>query len=274
MTAVQQWQEWIRNCRQERAEAEEQVWQRLAAWYANWVRHNDYVEIVLPRLLEVAGPTARVLEVGPGSGAFTLPLAAAVGEVVAVEPSPAMRNVLSYHLTGAGLANVQVIPQPIESGLAALEGCFDLALAAYSLYQVEPMDKVLRGLIDLARHVVILLGVGDQSDWYRGLYRQFKGEEPFAYAYFRHFYPVLLELDIYADVELLWTSTNYVYDSEEAMVDGWLSRFHLAESHRVELQAALGQVARQRGDQIGTYDRRRTALIWIDRDRSLLRQSN
>jgi SAM-dependent methyltransferase len=54
--------------------------------------------IVLPRLLKVVGPAARVLEVGPGSGAFTLPLAAAVREVAAVEPSPAMRSVLNRRL--------------------------------------------------------------------------------------------------------------------------------------------------------------------------------
>lgn len=274
MSAEQEWQEWIRNCRQERAETEEQVWQRLADWYINWARHNDYVEIVLPRLLKVVGPAARVLEVGPGSGAFTLPLAAAVREVVAVEPSPAMRNVLNRRLAEAGAVNVQVIPQSIETGLAVIEGCFDLILAAHSLYQVDPIEVVLRGLIDLAPHIAILMGTGEQPPWYRDLYRRFKGKEPCPYAHFRHFYPVLLAMDIYADVELLWTSFNYVYDDEEAMVDWWLDHFHLAETDRAGMQAALGRMAERRGEQIGIYDRRRTALIWIDRDRNVLRPAN
>jgi SAM-dependent methyltransferase len=274
LTAVQQWQEWIRNCRREQPESEEQVWQRLAAWYINWTRHNDYVEIVLPRLLKVVGPAARVLEVGPGSGAFTLPLAAAVREVVAVEPSPAMRNVLYQRLAEAGLANVHIIPQPIETGLTVIEGCFDLALAAHSLYQVEPIEVVLRGLVDLAPHVAILMDAGEQREWYRALYRRFKGKEPFPYAHFRHFYPVLLAMDIYADVELLWTSFNYVYDCEDSMVDWWLDHFQLAEADRSGLQAALGRVAERRGEQIGIYDRCRTALIWIDRDRHILHRHN
>ncbi len=274
MTAVQQWQEWIRTCRREQAEPEEQVWQRLAAWYTNWARHNDYVEIVLPRLLKVVGPAARVLEVGPGSGAFTLPVAAAAREVVAVEPSPAMRGVLHQNLATAGVTNVQVIPRSIETGLAVIEGCFDLVLAAHSLYQVEPIEVVLRGLIDLAPYVAILMGTGEQREWYRALYRRFKGKEPFPYAHFRHFYPVLLAMDINADVELLWTSYNYVYDDEASMVDWWLHHFHLAEAKRSDLQTALGRVAEWRDGQIGIYDRRTTALVWIDRDHQLLHRQN
>ncbi len=266
MTALQDWQELVQRYHREQEESEEQSWQRLAAWYANWVRHNDYVELVLPRLLKVVGPTARVLEVGPGSGAFTLPLAAAVKEVVALEPSAAMRRVLSQHLADAGVTNVRVIPQPVETGLAAVEGCFDLALAAHSLYLVEPLDEVLRRLAGLASHVAILLGTGEQRPWYRALYRQFKGKEPVTFAYFRYFYPVLLEMDIYPDVELLWTSFNDVYDSEESMVDWWLQQLHLAETDRAGLQAALSRVAERRGGQIGIYDRRRAALVWIERD--------
>ncbi|MBM4431579.1 MAG: hypothetical protein FJ026_14725, partial [Chloroflexi bacterium] len=82
--AFRQWQAQILACREARLESEAEAWQRAAEWYQDWVRHNDYVEQVLPRLLAILGPRARVLEIGPGSGAFTLPLARAVHEVVAV----------------------------------------------------------------------------------------------------------------------------------------------------------------------------------------------
>ncbi len=107
--ALLRWQEQVVACRQARLESEDEAWQCAAEWYQDWVRHNDYVDLVLPRLLAVLGPTARVLEVGPGSGAFTLPLARAVQEVVAVEPSATMRAVLERNLAQASIGNVRLL---------------------------------------------------------------------------------------------------------------------------------------------------------------------
>ena len=269
MTALQEWQTWIKSCSKERGEADDKVWQRLATWYPHWAQHNDYVELVCPRLLQVIDSTGRVLEVGPGSGAFTLPLAAVAREVVAVEPSPAMAAVLTQRLAEAGLNNVRLVPQSIETGLAEIEGCFDLALASHSLYQVAAIDKVMSGLTSLTRHVVILMGTGEERDWYQALHRRFKGKERPPFDYFKHFYPVLLEMGIYADVEIIWTSSNYVYESEEAMVEWWLQHFQLDETYRLELQSALGRIAEARSPYIGIYEQRRSALIWIDRTRNI-----
>ena len=268
MTALQEWQERVATCRREREESDDEAWQRLAHWYDTWVQHNDYVELILPRLLQRVGSTARVLEIGPGSGAFTLPLASAVREVVAVEPSPTMREVLTRNLAQAGITNTRIVPRRVEEGLEVVDGHFDLALAFHSLYNVEPIDAVVRGLVRLARHVVVLVGAGEQREWYQTLHRRFKGKDRIRFPHFRHFYAVLLEMGIYADVEIIWASANYVYDSEEELVEWWMRHFHLDESHR-ELRSALLQIAEWRGDHIGIYDHRRTALVWIDAERSL-----
>jgi len=269
LTALQEWQERVVACRREREESDDEAWQRLAHWYDTWVRHNDYVELVLPRLLRHAGSTARVLEIGPGSGAFTIPLASAVREVVVLEPSPAMREVLAYNLSEAGITNVRLVPRRIEEGLEVVDGPFDLALASHSLYSVKPIDAVVRGLVRLARHTVVLMGTGEQREWYQALHRRFKGKARVPYPHFRHFYALLLEMGIYADAEIVWASANYVYDSEEELVEWWMRHFHLDESHREELRSALLQVANWRGDRVGIYDHRRTALVWIDAERSL-----
>jgi SAM-dependent methyltransferase len=267
--AVQVWYKQVAACRREREEEDHQVWQRLGGWYDTWVRHNDYVEQVLPRLLRHLSSTARVLEIGPGSGGFTLPLASAVGEIIAVEPSPKMRDVLTRNLAEAAISNVHLVPCPVEEVLEEIDGSFDLALASHSLYNVAPIDVVLRGLVRLARHVVILIGTGEQRAWYQDLHRRFKGKERVAWPHFEYLYPMLLAMGIYADVEIIWTSANYVYDSQQAMVDWWLGHFHLDETKRTALGAELLPLAQWRGDRIGIYERHRTALIWIDRERSL-----
>lgn len=269
LTALQEWQERMAACRREREESDDEAWQRLAHWYDTWVQHNDYVELTLPRLLRHAGSTARVLEIGPGSGAFTIPLASAVREVVALEPSPAMRDMLACNLSEAGITNVRIVPCRIEEGMEVVDGIFDLALASHSLYSVKPIDAVVRGMVRLARHIVVLMGTGEQREWYQTLHHRIKGRDRIPYPHFRHFYALLLEMGIYANVEMIWTSANFIYDSEEALVEWWARHFHLDEGHRDELRSALLQVAKRRGNHIGIYDQRRTALIWINGERSL-----
>jgi ubiquinone/menaquinone biosynthesis C-methylase UbiE len=272
--ALQAWRERVAACRREREEKDEQLWQRLGGWYNAWVQHNDYVDQVLPRLLRHLDPTARVLEIGPGSGGFTLPLAPAVREIVAVEPSSRVRDVLSGNLAEAGITNVRLVPRRIEEALEEVDGSFDLALASHSLYNVAPIEAVLRRLVRLARHLVILIGTGEQRDWYQDMHRRFKGKERVASPHFGCLYPVLLAMGIYADVEIIWTSSNYVYDSEQALVDWWLEHFRPDETYRAALGDELLQLARWQGNQVGIYDRRRTALIWIDRERSLFNRDD
>lgn len=269
MTALERWQTQVRASRANRNESEEHLWQRLAQWYDDWARHNDYVARVLPRLLAYVDAESRVLEIGPGSGAFTLPLARAVHHIVAFEPSAAMRRVLESKLADAAIVNVRVIPQPIEEGLAELDGEFDVAFASHSLYNIEPMDQVVSALVRLARHVVILMGTGDEVEWQQALYLQFRGAPRVLPASFREFYPLLMEMGIYADVEILPTSFNYVYDSEDALLDDWQPRLQVEASRRDELRAALARYVERRGDALGIYSINRSALMWIERERNV-----
>lgn len=266
--ALRRWQAQVVACRRARGESEDESWQRAAEWYQDWVRNNDYVDLVLPRLLAVVGPTSRVLEIGPGSGAFTLPLASAMQEVVAVEPSADMRAVLGRNLARAGIDNVRLIPQQVEEAVGTLAGPFDLAFASYSLYNVEEIDVVIRNLVHLARHVVALMGSGEPREWEQDLYRRFMGERV-APPQLQYFYPLLLEMGIYADVRVFWTSFNYVYDSEEALVEWWRRRLHVPEAERPALRAALLPLTERRDGQIGIYERSRAALVWIERGRNV-----
>ena len=269
MRALQEWQAQIAACREARLESDDEAWERAAEWFDDWVRHNDYVEQVLPRLLEVLNPAARVVDIGAGSGAFTLPLAQAVAEVVAVEPSAPMRAVLRRNPARAGVDNVDVVPQQIEDAVETLAGPFDLAFASYSLYDVEAIDVVMRRLVDLATHVVALMGSGEPREWERALHRRFVGQEPVTPPQVQYFHPLLMEMGIYADVQVFWTSYNYVYDSEEALVQEWRRRLHLPESEGPALRKALLPLTEQREGQVGIYQRSRAALVWIERGRNV-----
>jgi ubiquinone/menaquinone biosynthesis C-methylase UbiE len=264
MNALTTWRERVKACREARRRDDGAMWKRLAGWYDTWVKNNDYVDVVMSRLpVSLTGAT-RVLEIGPGSGGFTLPMAAAAGEVVALEPSSAMREALSRNLAEAGLDNVRLVPTRVETGLTGVPGTFDLALASHSLYNVVPIDEVLRELVRLARQVVVLMGVGDQPDWYRTLHQDFRGAERLPSPHLAHFYPVLLEVGLLADVEIVWTSANYVYESVEDLLDWWAFHLHVNGGQRDALRAALLPLTECRDSAIGIYGQRRMALVTIE----------
>lgn len=268
--ALRAWQEQITACRDARLETEDQSWQRAAGWYEDWARHNDYVQLTLPRLMPYINDAARILEIGPGTGAFTLPFARAARQVVAIEPLIDMREILQRNLAGTGLSNVEIIAQPIEVALGNLTGHFDLAFVSFSLYNVTAIDLVNQSLMRVAKRTMALMGTGEPRPWYRELYSRWLGKSLVPPPQLLPFYTVLAEMGIYADVQIYHSSYNYVFDSEEALVDWWQHYFHLGEDQRAALRASLLPHVERRDSQIGIFSQSRVALLSIEHGRNWL----
>lgn len=125
---------------------------RLARRFEEEMREGG--EAPADPLLAVVLPLARdarVVDVGAGVGRFTLPLAGAAREVVAVEPSPAMRERLEAHIRERNVANVRVVAEPFEE--AALEPA-DLVLCAHVVHFVADAPGFIRKVDGLARRAV------------------------------------------------------------------------------------------------------------------------
>jgi SAM-dependent methyltransferase len=95
-----------------------------------------------------------VLEVGPGTGFYTLMLARGFREVVAVEECEAMARILSDKLAGAGVDNVTVVNHDFL-GLR-LERQFDVAVAIGVLDYIPDSAPFVAKLCAAARRAVIL----------------------------------------------------------------------------------------------------------------------
>ena len=70
---------------------------------------------IIRKIIDRAGFQAfdLVLEIGPGQGALTLPLARSVGHVVAVEKDPDLTSLLKKKLLQSGITNVTLVNQDI-----------------------------------------------------------------------------------------------------------------------------------------------------------------
>ena len=93
------------------------------------------------------------LDVGAGGGRYALPLALAVREVVAIDPSPAMLGALREDAAATGIANVRVIEArwPFASGAPA----GDVALMAHVGYDIAEIGAFLDQLESSARRLCV-----------------------------------------------------------------------------------------------------------------------
>ena len=102
------------------------------------------MEIVLPRMREIFARSGRALEVGAGTGLFSLPLAGLCRELVAVDVSGCMLAKLREKAEASGMANIRVVKGDIEC--MTLEGKFDSACSFSSLEYVGDLPALFRKL--------------------------------------------------------------------------------------------------------------------------------
>ncbi|HEY4228355.1 MAG TPA: NTP transferase domain-containing protein [Candidatus Limnocylindrales bacterium] len=105
-------------------------------------------DTILDALLAVARPQETWLDVGAGGGRYAFPLALAVREVIAVDPSPAMIEALHEGIREYDLENVRVVtgrwPEAVAN-LAPLP-CADVAFIANVGHDTEAIGPFVAGL--------------------------------------------------------------------------------------------------------------------------------
>ena len=103
---------------------------------------------------------ARVIDVGAGGGRITIPLSLRVREMVAVEPSAAMRDVLMQGIDQRGIRNLRIIPETWET--AEVDPA-DLVFAAHVTYGIPDIEPFLRKLDAHATKVAALVAFTDPA---------------------------------------------------------------------------------------------------------------
>jgi ubiquinone/menaquinone biosynthesis C-methylase UbiE len=105
-------------------------------------------ELFSARLPELFAGAGRVLEIGAGTGIFTIPIARHCREVVAVDISRNMLGLLEKKAAGEGVNNIRTILCDVEKSQP--EGTFSVICAFASFEYMADLPELLRSL---ARHL-------------------------------------------------------------------------------------------------------------------------
>lgn len=110
--------------------------------------------IVLPEVLISQMPIQKnhtLLDVGAGSGFFTIPLAESTsGKVYALDPDRRMLSVIEEKAEEKSLANIELIQDTIEN-LSLQNGSVDFVMASLILHEVSSLTKALSIICDVLK---------------------------------------------------------------------------------------------------------------------------
>jgi SAM-dependent methyltransferase len=111
-------------------------------------------EPALQALRAIVRPEDTVLDIGAGGGRYALPLALAAHEVIAIDPSEGMLQVLREGMREHNVPNIQVIAGrwPSNTGVTA-----DVALISHLGYDVEDIGPFLDAMETAARRLCVAI---------------------------------------------------------------------------------------------------------------------
>ncbi len=204
----------------------------FANWYDIQLKHNDYPGVLLEKVKTFLRDSYTLLDIGAGTGAFTIPIAKNIKRVTAIEPSMQMAECL-YKKMGK-LDNIYLINKRIEGVMVEEVEKHDVVIAINSLYCVEDIKSVLKKIISLAKKQIFIV-ISSRSNFYKDMWFHFKEEEYKPPPSFIHIYNLLHELNVFADIEMLDLKHTYVYMDMEQALKYWMLRLDLGPEKRKDL---------------------------------------
>lgn len=221
----------------------------VGARYWNATRARQYAAHVgstvdrdplLRRLRREVGPNSSVLDVGAGTGRFSLALAPRVAQVTSVDPSPAMLNVLARQARRAGTRNVRRVAGRWEDVDVAPA---DFTLCSYVLPLIEDARAFLAKLDSSTRErAFVYMNAASADLLVDPLWRHFHSRPRRPAPTYLHAVAVLAELGVDAEVEVVEVANRSRFATVAAAVRTYLDLLVLADTAAVrrELRGLLG----------------------------------
>ncbi len=239
-------------------------WERRARGFHRSTKDTVANDPFYLRLRDIVTPQMSVLDVGAGTGRFTLALAPQAKHITAVEPSSAMLNYLRQDASERGLTNISSIQTTWQEAPDALQA--DIVICSHVLYPIRDIVPFLAKLNAAALQGCYLYLFATHLDaQLNHLWRHFHGEERHLPPGYIHVLDVLYEMCIYANVEIVKLPSSLRYPSLDVAVQELLERLILRddEQTRAELRRLLlGRLVERDGMLVTTVQEVVCGIVW------------
>jgi SAM-dependent methyltransferase len=103
---------------------------------------------LLDFVLNSLGPESSVLDIGAGSGRWTIPLGRKARSITAIEPADDMITILQENIHTASLKNVSIVQSTWETAEVAVH---DITVCAHAMYSCADLAVFVRKMEKLSR---------------------------------------------------------------------------------------------------------------------------
>jgi SAM-dependent methyltransferase len=266
---------WRRMYDEERAQAENTIvpgfaaaadcWSGQADRFAAAARRSPQPDGFMRFLLPHLHPEDRLIDIGAGTGRYEPALAEAVAEVLAIEPSPSMRDQLERRLAESDSpGKVRVIPERWPE--AEVPAC-DIAIAAHVLYGVQEIGPFLERMDAVARRACfMLLAIQHPSSFVSPFWERLHGAPRLPLPGALECLNALYQLGIAAQMSLVPVTNRFSYaDQHEALADlRWRLRVPATVTYDRAIREAIDDLLdRDDGGRLAPRGLpRQAAVIW------------
>lgn len=215
-------------------------WNRRARNFHRATKDRTASDPFFQKLREAVTPDMTVLDVGAGTGRFTLALAPLVKQVIAVEPNEAMLGYLKQDAAAQGLTNISTVLTTWQDAPADLQA--DIVICSHVLYPIREVDTFLARLSVATRQTCYLyLRALHYDSFTAPLWRHFHGTDRCQQPGYIHALDILYDMGIYANVDIVKTPGSMRYPSLDGAVEELLEHLILPrdEQTRNELRTLL-----------------------------------
>ncbi|MDW8215616.1 MAG: class I SAM-dependent methyltransferase [Roseiflexaceae bacterium] len=130
-------------------------WQQYAECYDERAGDASAIAQTLALIRDLVHPNDTLLDIGAGTGRFTLPLAQRVRHVTALDQSAAMLAVLRRKAHACGVTNITFLEVDWQDATVVPH---DVVLAAWSIYRLIDLRAALEKMVAAARRALVIIG--------------------------------------------------------------------------------------------------------------------
>jgi SAM-dependent methyltransferase len=273
-SAVQRWNE-ILDARAQQMDAayarlgrtSADFWERRARGFHRSTRDTVSRDPFYLRLCKKVTTHNSVLDVGAGTGRFSLALAPKVEHIFAVEPSVAMLDFFRQDATEKDLRNISFVQKTWQEAPDNLRA--DIVICSHVIYPIRDIEPFLLKLQEATLQGCYIYVRSTHIDALTaGLWQHFHHDERCLPPSYIHVLDVLYEMDIFANVEIVSLPPSLRYPSLDVAVSEMTEQLILPddEKTRVELRTLLEEwLVEKDGVLVPPLQKMVSAIIWWEK---------
>src|SRR5713226_10652214 len=239
-------------------------WDRRARRFHSTTQDSVARDPLFHRLERVVTAETSVLDVGAGTGRFTLAFAPYARHITAVEPNTSMLDYLRRDAHEQGLTNISYVQTTWQDAPEDLSA--DIVICSHVLYPIHDIVPFLKKLRAATRHACYISMRATPIDALTArLWRHFHGDERCLPPGYIHALDVMYEMGIYANVEIVTLPPSLRYPSLDVAVEELIEQLILpADEHiRSELRVlAENWLVERDGALVPPIEKIVCAVIW------------